>query len=227
MDIVVRPTAQAAARAAADKVAEQVADAVARRGQATIAFSGGTTPRLMFGRLATLRLPWQQVHIFQVDERAVPAADPARNWDQLRELTDLVPATNQHPMPVESAHADTEYVHELDVTMGTPPVFDVVHLGLGDDGHTASLAPGEPILDVDYTDVGWVETYRGHRRLSLTIPALSRARAQVWLVYGAEKSEVVADLIDGRTPTPAARVLNRPVASVYLDVAAAPSMSVT
>ncbi len=226
MDIVVRPNALAAAHAAAYRVADEIAGAVSLRGRATIAFSGGSTPRLMFEHLAELPLPWRQVQVFQVDERAVPSEDLARNWTSLQPLTRLVPPTNQHPMPVEIAEADALYGHELDNVLGRPPVFDVVHLGLGDDGHTASLVPGDPILDVVDEDVGWVDSYRGHRRLSLTIPALSRARTQVWLVCGEEKAKAVGDVIDDRSLTPASLVVNRPAATLILDVAAARLVSV-
>jgi 6-phosphogluconolactonase len=179
----------------------------------------------MFARLAELDLPWDDVHLFQVDERAVRLDDPDRNWGSLRLLTSLVPLTHQHAMPVDDPAADTEYARELESVLGSPPVLDVVHLGLGDDGHTASLAPGDPILEVGAADVGWVESFRGHRRLSLTIPVLSRARAQVWLICGTEKADIAAEVVDDRSLAPASRVLRRDAASLFLDATAARRLS--
>jgi 6-phosphogluconolactonase len=221
MHLDVHPTPSAAAHAAAAEIAELLAAAVATRGSATIALSGGRTPGAMVRHLATLDVPWECVHLCQVDERAVPSDDPARNWSQLLPLTALVPRTHRHPMPVEIDDADTSYAKELAAIAGKPVVLDVVHLGLGEDGHTASLVPGDPVLDEVTHDVSWVNAYGGHRRLSLTLPVLVRARHQVWLISGSDKAAALNDMAQDRSVSPAGRAASGASATFYVDVAAA------
>ena len=155
--------------------------------------------------LATLPVAWDRVHLWQVDERAVDAHDPDRNWLSFQALTALLPSHHLHPMPVEVANADEVYAHELHRVVGSPPVLDVVHLGLGSDGHTASLVPGSPVVDVTDRDVSWVEEYQGHRRLTLTRPVLRAARYQVWLVVGSSKAEAAARVDQRRRRLPRVR----------------------
>ncbi|MFL6070678.1 MAG: 6-phosphogluconolactonase, partial [Actinomycetes bacterium] len=170
MRLVVSPSDAEAAGVAADTIASLLAEAVAVRGTASLALSGGKTPADMAGKLANHEIAWPSVHIFQVDERAVSLDDAARNWSMLQPLVDRVPEGNRHPMPVEANDADLRYSDLLHAVVGSPLQLDVVHLGLGTDGHTASLVPGDAALDVVDRDVCWVAPYEGHRRLTLTIP---------------------------------------------------------
>jgi 6-phosphogluconolactonase len=186
--------------------------AVTSRGRFIMAVSGGHTPWLMLRALAEQRLPWKQVHVVQVDERVAPAADPDRNLAHLREsLLDRVPLLPDHihAMPVEAAdleRAARQYARTLRDLTGAPPVLDLVHLGLGPDGHTASLVPGDPVLDVTDADVAATGPYQGRRRMTLTFPIINRSRLVLWLVTGGDKAEPLARLRDGDRSIPASRV---------------------
>ncbi len=221
MRVVVSESAHAAGDAAAEAVADGLIAAVDDRGQASIALSGGTTPAGMVSRLASLSLPWDRVHIFQVDERVVPLDDPARNWLSLLPLVRRVPVTHRHPMPVETVDGDRVYATELSDVTGSPPVLDDVHLGLGADGHTASLVPGDQSVDIVDRDVCWTGEYQGHRRLTLSLPVLGAARQQTWLVTGSEKALAVQELIQRRSDSPAARVAAKGSPTLFLDADAA------
>ncbi len=164
--------------------------------------SGGTTPWAMFARLEVEDVPWSQTTIYQVDERIAPAADPDRNLAQLRSSLAGAPA-NVVPMPVE--HDDPEAA-AAEYAAALPERFDLVHLGLGDDGHTASLVPGDPVLDVVDRLVAVTAEYRGRRRMTLTYPALARADQILWLVTGADKVEALRRLRAGDRSIPAGRV---------------------
>lgn len=194
--------ADAAARAAARIAA--AARAAADRGGFAIALSGGRTPWLMCARLADHEVPWERGALFQVDERAAPDGDADRNLTHLRESLPAAAVERLRPMPVEEADLDSAaraYEAEL------PERFDLVHLGLGADGHTASLVPGDAVLGEAARLVAPTATaYQGHRRLTLTYPALARARAVLWLVTGAEKRPALRALRAGDESIPAARV---------------------
>ena len=191
-----------------------------------MAVSGGRTPWLMLRALADDELPWQHVQVFQVDERVAPAGDPDRNLAHLRaSLLDRVPlpADHIHAMPVEAADLDQgaeQYARTLREVAGSPPVLDLVHLGLGPDGHTASLVPGDPVLDVTDADVALSGPYQGHRRMTLTIPIINRSRLVLWLVTGGDKAQTLVRLRDGDRSIPGSRVL-RERALVLADRAAA------
>ncbi len=212
MKIEVLADPEAVARRAAAFVAEEARRAARDRGRFLVALSGGTTPLRMLERLAEADVPWPLVHVFQVDERIVEASDPARNFTGLRRsLLERVPvpAEQIHPMPVEYADlaaAAAQYAATLRVIAGTPPVLDLVHLGLGDDGHTASLAPGDPVLEVVGAEVAITGPYRGCRRMTLTYPMLDRARCILWLVTGPGKTEALRHLGRGDRSLPAGRV---------------------
>ncbi len=177
-----------------------------------MALSGGRSPHAMLTAFAKADLPWAQVRIFQVDERAAPAGDAARNWVMIEDalLQAGGPSQAEHyPMPVESddlARAATAYAKTLALIAGDPVVIDLVHLGLGDDGHTASLVPGDEALMMTDRDVAVTALYRGHRRMTLTFPALNRARERLWLATGADKVTMLARLRDGDHRIPAGRV---------------------
>ena len=221
MRVVVSPSDREAAELAADTIASLLAEAIAVRGTASLALSGGQTAVDLVRQLVTHDIAWPAVHVFQVDERAVPLHDPARNWLIVEPLAELVPESNRHPMPVEANDADLRYSELLRIVVGSPLRLDVVHLGLGTDGHTASLVPGDAALDVADRDVSWVERYQGHRRLTLTIPPLVNARHQAWFVRGSAKADALRDLTTGDSVAPSALVLNRATATLFLDADAA------
>ena len=183
------------AREAAAIIAADSAHAVAERGRFVMAVSGGHTPWLMLRALADEPLPWQHVHVVQVDERVAPADDPDRNLTHLREslLTRVpLPPDHIHAMPVEApdlGRAAAQYAATLRDVAGSPPVLDLVHLGLGPDGHTASLVPGDPVLDVTDADVAVTGPYQGRRRMTLTYPIINRSRRVLWLVTGARRPQ--------------------------------------
>lgn len=188
------------AAVAADVIGEELRVRIAINGGATFAVSGGSTPWPVFDRLSEAALPWSAVDVYQVDERVAPRGSGDRNLTGLSAtLLDRVPAT-AHPMPVDApdlAAAADWYAAEL------PPSLDVVHLGLGDDGHTASLVPFDAGLLVEDRSVFVTDTYRGHRRMTLTRPTLDRAGLIVWIVKGVDKAGMVRRLIAGDTTIPA------------------------
>jgi 6-phosphogluconolactonase len=228
MRVEVLPDAEAVARRAAGFIAGEARAAVGARGRFLLALSGGATPRRMLQLLAAEDVPWARVHLFQVDERMVPEDDPERNLRQLREaLLEQVPlpAGHLHAMPVEGADpevAATRYAATLQEFAGRPAVLDLVHLGLGADGHTASLVPSDRVVDALDADVAVTGPYRGHRRMTLTLPPLDRARGILWVVSGADKLEALAGLLLGDPAIPAGRVA-ADRATVIADAAAAGS----
>ena len=202
--VIVDDAASLAARAARF-VKERADAAVADRGRFTFAVSGGTTPWAMFARLAREEVPWKAVAIFQVDERVAPEGDPDRNLTHLRQSLGQAPATVQ-AMPVE----DPDLVEAASAYSALlPGRFDLVHLGLGPDGHTASLVPGDPVLDVSDRLVAVTRPYQEHRRMTLTYPALARADEILWLISGEDKRDALARLLAGDRSIPAGLVQAR------------------
>jgi 6-phosphogluconolactonase len=226
VNIKVYPDEDAVAGKAAAIIADAARAAVTSRGRFTLAVSGGRTPWLMLRALAAEKLPWRQVHVFQVDERLAPAGDPDRNFTHLRDsLLDHAPLSpdHVHAMPVETAElnrAAEQYARTLQDIAGLPPVLDLIHLGLGPEGHTASLVPGDPVLDVTDVDVAVTGPYQGRRRMTLTVPIINRSRLVLWLVTGGEKAEALVRLRDGDRSIPGSRV-RRNDALVLADRAAA------
>lgn len=212
MKIVVFPDAESVAREAAKRIAEAARTAAAARGKFVMAVSGGKTPWLMLRNLAQEDVPWNAVHVFQVDERIAAAGDPDRNLTHLREsLLSHAPLDGKqiHDMPVEASDLEAackQYARTLEEIAGSPPVLDLIHLGLGPDGHTASLIPGDPVLDVADADVALTGIYQGRRRMTLTYPVINRARKVLWLVTGGEKSGMLARLWAGDKSIPAGGV---------------------
>jgi 6-phosphogluconolactonase len=204
--------ADAVARDAAAFIAGEARAAVGARGRFVIAFSGGHTPRQMLRLLVDEEVPWKHVHVVQVDERVAPAGDPDRNLTHLGERLlehARLPAEQLYAMPVEVHDlraAASRYAVSLQKIAGSPPVLDLVHLGLGTDGHTASLVPGDGILDVTDADVALTGVYQGRRRMTLTYPVLNRSRRILWLVMGTEKSAMLQRLLAADESIPAGRV---------------------
>jgi 6-phosphogluconolactonase len=228
MEIRVLADAAGVAEEAAKVIAQQSRGAVAARGRFSMAVSGGQTPWQMLRALAREEIPWNSVYVAQVDERVAPAGDPDRNLTHLREsLLEHAPLRPEQicAMPVESPDLEAaarHYALMLEKIAGSPPVLDLVHLGLGPDGHTASLVPGDPVLDVIEADVAVTGVYQQRRRMTLTYPMLNRARHILWVVTGAEKAGMLLRLRDGDVTIPAGRV-RREHALVLADRAAAPA----
>jgi 6-phosphogluconolactonase len=225
MKIEVFADAQTVAEQAAKLIATEARSATAERGRFVLAVSGGHTPWIMLKALAKEDVPWDKVHLAQVDERVAPAGHPDRNLTHLQESLlehAPLPPDQLYAMPVESPDLEAgarEYAKVLQQIAGTPPVFDLIHLGLGPDGHTASLVPGDPVLDVTDADVAVTGVYQGRRRMTLTFPVLNRARRILWLVTGAEKVEMLKRLSKADPSIPAGRV-NQERALVFADRAA-------
>jgi 6-phosphogluconolactonase len=215
VEVLADPTA--VAHRAAELVHQHALLAVAERGEFTLAVSRGRSPWAMLGDWAREDFPWAQTSIYQVDERIAPAGDPDRNLTLLQESLGTVASAVLRPMPVNdtdlSAAAEA-YAHSL------PDRFDLIHLGLGPDGHTASLVPGDPVLEVRDRDIALTGVYMGFERMTVTYPVLERARALLWLVTGTEKVDALGRLRAHDPSIPAGRV---PVerALVLADVAAA------
>jgi 6-phosphogluconolactonase len=203
-DLEVLASADEAAQRGAELIAESAKDAIAERGSFALAASGGTDPWNMYRRLADQEIDWDQVEIFQVDERVAPDGDDARNLTHLLESLPTPARARVRPMPVtdDDLDAAAERYAEL-----LPERLDLVHLGLGPDGHTASLVPGDPVLEVSDRRVAVTGEYQGHRRMTLTYPELERSRRVFWLVTGEEKREPLGWLLAGDSEIPAGRVL--------------------
>jgi 6-phosphogluconolactonase len=213
MRIEVLADADEVARKAATMIAAEAREAVAARGRFVMAVSGGHTPWEMLRAFAEEDVPWASVHIFQVDERVAPEGHADRNLTHLRESLlegAPLPAGQIYAMPVEMSDlqsAAARYAAELQRIAGTPPVLDLVHLGLGPDGHTASLVPGDPVLEVTDRDVAVTGVYQGRNRLTLTYPVINRARLILFLVTGSEKVPMFNRLQAADPSIPAGRVL--------------------
>ena len=212
MNVEILADADSVARRAAEVIAGEARAAVKARGRFTLAVSGGRTPWLMLRALGSLDVPWADVHVLQVDERIAPAGHPDRNATHLEASLLAGPPVGRvrvHAMPVESADLDeaaARYVQTLVDVAGSPPIVDLVHLGLGTDGHTASLIPGDPALEVADADVALTGVYQGRRRMTLTYPVLNRARRVLWLITGEDKASMLGRLIGADPAIPAGRV---------------------
>ena len=226
MNIEVLPDADAVARRAAAFIAATARSAASDRGRFVFAVSGGRTPWIMLRALVQEDVPWEAVEIVQVDERAAPEGHPDRNLTHLREtLLEHAPLKpgQIHAMPVDAddlaaaAHGYAETLHQLTGPSGR---LDLVHLGLGPDGHTASLVPGAPALEVRDVPVAVTGVYQGRRRMTLTFPVLDNARQILWVVTGDDKREMLLRLRDGDAAIPAGRVASH-AAVVMADRAAA------
>lgn len=197
----VLPDAAAVARRAAEEVSAAAAAAIEAVGRFTFAVSGGRSPWAMFRELAVEDVAWDRIGIWQVDERVAPDGDPDRNLTGLASV--LPPDADLYPMSVTDA--DLEAAAER-YAASLPEAFDLIHLGVGDDGHTASLVPGDPVLEATDRDVALTGEYRGRRRMTFTYPVLDRAGSVLWLITGKDKAAVLPRLLAGDPAIPAGRV---------------------
>ncbi|MBW3603831.1 MAG: 6-phosphogluconolactonase [Actinobacteria bacterium] len=216
--------------AVAERTAEVIADAARtgarRHGRAVLAFSGGSTPAPMLRDLGRRDLRWNATHIVQVDERVAPDGHDDRNWTMITEhlLAGAdIPDALLHPMPVTADDLDAaaqDYASTLQIVSGVPPIADVIHLGLGADGHTASLVPGDPVLDVRNRWVAPAGPYQGRMRMTMTYPTINAARLLVWQVTGVEKAAALRQGLQGKG-VPASRIRRRDVVVIATREAAA------
>lgn len=214
MDVRVEGDAAAAASTAAILIGRRLREAVRRRGSATVAFSGGATPIPMLAELASQDLPWRSITALQVDERVAPDGHPDRNIGLLDVLP--LPRARVLAMPVMAARLD---VAARRYSALLPDRIDVVHLGIGDDGHTASWPPGDRVVDSDQL-VDVCAVFNGRVRMTLTPLAVNAARTRVVLVVGASKAPAMRRWIDRESDQPVAHV-RRTGTIVVLDRAAA------
>jgi 6-phosphogluconolactonase len=202
--------AEATAVRGAAFIAERLRAALAERGTATFAVSGGRTPVRTLERLAAESIPWEKVDVFQVDERVAPDGDADRNATQIRSaLSEQVERYPRqfHWMPVTANDLTVgarSYEAELIRSAGTPPTFDLIHLGLGADGHTASIFPGD-VLDERH-NVAVTAAHLGRRRMTLTVPLINRARSILWIVTGRDKAGALARLLQADPDLIASRI---------------------
>ena len=215
----VLPDADAASRYAAEIIAAAGREAVDARGEFNLALSGGKTPWAMIGQLGEMEeMPWEQAHIYQVDERVAPPGDEARNLTHLVQMLSIDHQAALRPMPVTSRDLE---LSAAEYEVHVPERLDLVHLGLGPDGHTASLVPGDSVLDVEDRRVAMTDgVYQDHRRMTLTYPALAAARQILWLTLGEGVGEPLSRLLAGDTSIPAGRVENDNMLVVADEVAA-------
>jgi 6-phosphogluconolactonase len=207
IESMVFPDPDAASRCAAEAIARAGREAVEARGEFNLALSGGKTPWAMIGMLGEMEeLPWEQAHIYQVDERVAPPGDDARNLTHLVQMLSIDHQASLRPMPVTSRDLE---LSAAEYEVHVPERLDLVHLGLGPDGHTASLVPGDSVLEVEDRRVAMTDgAYQGHRRMTLTYPALAAARQILWLTLGEGVREPLAKLLAGDTSIPAGGVEN-------------------
>jgi len=210
---------RAAARRAAELIAEAGAAAVAERGKFAFAMSGGRSPWAMLAVLGELKeMPWQQTELFQVDERVAAPGSEDRNLTHIVLGLSMDHQSTLRPMPVTQRDLDAA-AREYEASL--PERFDLIHLGLGPDGHTASLVPGDSVLEVSDRRVAMTGgEYQGHPRMTLTYPTIDGARKILWLVTGAEKREALAKLLAGEESIPAGRVKNDSIVVVADEAAA-------
>ncbi|HEX6228076.1 MAG TPA: 6-phosphogluconolactonase [Solirubrobacterales bacterium] len=218
LDVV--PDERAAASRAAELLAAAGRAACAERGRYALAMSGGRSPWAMLATLGQMEeMPWAQTELFQVDERVAAPGSEDRNLTHFVLGLSLDHQSALRPMPVTQSDLE-EAAREYEASL--PERLDLVHLGLGPDGHTASLVPGDPVLEVSDRRVALTETaYQGHRRMTLTYPALAEARRILWLVTGAEKRAALAGLLEGDHAIPAGRVENEDMVIVADEAATA------
>ena len=229
MDIKITNDSETVAKMAATFIANEARAAIRERGRFVMAVSGGKTPWIMLRHLADENVEWDKVHLFQADERVALAGSADRNWTHLQESLLSKAETKPvhlYPMPVESSALESgasSYATLLHNLTGTPPVFDLVHLGLGPDGHTASLTPGDPVLKVIDRDVAITGLYQGHQRMTLTYPIINRSRKILWVVTGKEKQTALQQLLN-KEPSIPSGIIVQTHATILADQDAATAL---
>jgi 6-phosphogluconolactonase len=210
---------RAASRRAAELIAAAGREAAEARGPFGFAMSGGRSPWAMLAILGELEeMPWEATELFQVDERIASPGSEDRNLTHMVLGLSMDHQATLRPMPVTQRDLEAA---ARDYEGSLPERFDLVHLGIGPDGHTASLVPGDPVLEVSDRRVALTATeYQGHQRMTLTYPAIDGARQVLWLVTGADKREALAKLLAGDESIPAGRVRNEAM-TIVADEAAA------
>lgn len=201
------PDAPAASAAAAQRIADLIRAAVAERGVARVALSGGSSPKVMFGFLAQLPVDWKNVFLYWVDERVVPPDHADSNYRMAMEhligpagidVKHLNRIAGERYPEEAAAHYASELAVDFQLGEGEVPVFDVIHRGMGPDSHTASLFPGDPLVEDDYEIVGhtYVDKFKSHR-VTLMPAVLKAARATVVLAPGGDKAAALHAVLDG------------------------------
>ena len=211
MNVEVLSDSESVAKRAATIIADDAWQAVVDRGALVMALSCGQTPSKMLRALTDMTVPWQAVRIFEVDEREAPAGHAGTH---ILESLKGAPIRSEQicAMPVESPELETAsdgHASLLRKLTGAPPVIGLVHLGLGPDGHTAAVVPGDPALEVDQADVALIGLCQGRRRMTATYPILNRARRVLWVVTGADKAPIVDRLLAVERGIPAGRIRNK------------------
>jgi 6-phosphogluconolactonase len=218
--------ADAVAERTAEIIAAAAREGIGRHGRAVLAFSGGSTPAAMLRRLGTLDVKWNATHVVQVDERVAPDGHSDRNWTMITNnlLAGAdIPQALLHPMPVTDDDlqvAADRYERLLTTVSGVPPIADVVHLGIGADGHTASLVPDDPVLKVRGRWIALAGPYQGRRRMTFTYPTINAGRLVVWQVSDGDKAAALREALQGKR-VPASKVRRRDVHVVATHAAAA------
>ncbi len=194
--------AEAVPRRGAELIAEAARESVEANGTFAMAASGGHTPWAMYGQIEEQEVPWSKTEIFQTDERIAPAGSPDRNLTHLIAAFSIGAQGSLRPMPVDDGEEGAaRYAERL------PESLDLIHLGLGPDGHTASLVPGDPVLEVTDRRVAITGgEYQGTHRMTLTYPALAAAKRLLWIVTGEEKREPLQKLLAQDQSIPAGRL---------------------
>lgn len=212
MEIRTFQSADEVAKEAAIYIADRIRENIAKKGFFTMAISGGRTPWAMIKALAQEDLPWEKVFLFQVDERIAPDAHPDRNLTQLFKAIEgskLVLRLNIFPMRVNAEdleEACEEYENHIKRMTGNGKL-DLVHLGIGTDGHTASLVPNDPVLEIKDQGVAVTNTeYQGRKRMTLTYPLINQAEKILWVITGAEKAEMLNRLLHLDPSIPAGKI---------------------
>jgi 6-phosphogluconolactonase len=209
--LLVVPNKQALSERALEIVVERINTALETRGICTLALAGGSTPKPVYEALSLLNLPWERLHIFWGDERYVSPDHPDSNQGMARQawLDKIdIPPENIHPMPTDSQDAvldaqkyETQLRQWFNLTSGEFPTFDLILLGMGDDGHTASLFPHTAALDVGDRSIT-VGDKDGQPRITFTVPLINHARSVLFLVSGESKrpalAQVFAEVGDAR-----------------------------
>ncbi len=218
IELVVAGDEKAASRRAAELIAAAGGEMAAERGHFAFAMSGGRSPWAMLAILGELEeMPWDRTELFQVDERVASPGSPDRNLTHMVLGLSMEHQPALRPMPVTQRDLEAA-AREYESTL--PERLDLVHLGLGPDGRTASLVPGDPVLEVSDRRVALTGEYQGHPRMTLTYPALNEARRIVWLVTGPDKVEPLQKLLAGDDSIPAGRVHNENMIVVADEAAA-------